>query len=177
MREGRLDSAKARKLCVQPAGLILKYFGVSYSERGRRRRKARRVNSFKEDGRLFAPRLHNLPPRLQKIPRILFERCHNVSAGVGAIGILWCSDLLIVNKSLLARKVGGTLNRKRKQNASLYFAKIPARISMLLYRDDILYIVAILSVPLRCSFETWIKLLGHIEKRQISRSYIFSNYI
>lgn len=28
MRGGRLDNAKARKLCTKPAGSILKYFGV-----------------------------------------------------------------------------------------------------------------------------------------------------
>jgi len=33
MRGGRLDNAKARKLCTKPAGSILKYFGVSADRR------------------------------------------------------------------------------------------------------------------------------------------------
>lgn len=71
----------------------------------RRRRKSTISKLFQRSRKiLFTSHACDSPPRLREIPWILFERCHNVSARVGALCILWCPDLLIVNKSLLVRK-------------------------------------------------------------------------
>lgn len=62
------------------------------------------------------------------------------------------------------------------EDIAVFCENTRSRISTLLYRGDILYLAATLSVLFAMFFETWIKCLGHIEKRQISRSYILSNY-
>jgi len=117
MRGGRLDNAKARKLCTKLAGSILKYFGIFADRRMQAPKKYDQQTLSKESDQkvLLTPAIL----WLWEIPRILFKRCHNVSVRVGALCILWCPDLLIVNKSFTREKrareyIESVVSRKRK---------------------------------------------------------------